>query len=58
MTTGQRTIAATFFEKGLDEERVEATTVNVQQLIEKYCQEEKLYLKFKIFIQTKQRKEN
>ncbi len=38
MTTGQRTIAATFFEKGLDEERVEATTVNASQLIEKYCQ--------------------
>lgn len=38
MTTGQRTIAATFFEKGLDEERVAATTVNAAQLIEKYCQ--------------------
>ena len=37
MTTGQRTIAATFFEKGLDEERVVATTVNVTQLLEKYC---------------------
>jgi len=38
MTTGQRTIAATFFEKGLDEERVVATTVNAAQLLEKYCQ--------------------
>lgn len=38
MTTGQRTIAATFFEKGLDEERVVATTVNATQLLEKYCQ--------------------
>lgn len=37
MTTGQRTIAATFFEKGLDEERVVATTVNATQLLEKYC---------------------
>ena len=37
MITGQRTIAATFFEKGLDEERVEATTVTAVQLIEKYC---------------------
>lgn len=37
MTTGQRTIAATFFEKGLDEERVVATTVSASQLLEKYC---------------------
>lgn len=37
MTTGQRTIAATFFEKGLDEERVEATTVSASYMIEKYC---------------------
>lgn len=37
MTTGQRTIAATFFEKGLDEERVVATTVSAAQLLEKYC---------------------
>ena len=37
MSTGQRTIAATFFEKGLDEERVEATTVAASELIEKYC---------------------
>ena len=37
MATGQRTIASTFFEKGLDEERVEATTVTAAQLIEKYC---------------------
>ncbi len=38
MSTGQRTIAATFFEKGLDEKRVEATTVAASNLIEKYCQ--------------------
>ena len=37
MSTGQRTIAATFFEKGLDEERVEATTVLASEFIEKYC---------------------
>lgn len=37
MTTGQRTIAATYFEKGLDEERVEATTVFGVQLLEKYA---------------------
>ncbi|MFA6016510.1 MAG: phenylalanine--tRNA ligase subunit beta [Patescibacteria group bacterium] len=37
MSTGQRTIAATFFEKGLDEERVEATTVIASQLLQKYC---------------------
>lgn len=37
MSTGQRTIAATFFEKGLDEKRVEATTVAATNLIEKYC---------------------
>lgn len=40
MTTGQRTIAATFFEKGLDEERVVATTVSAAQLLEKYCEAE------------------
>lgn len=38
MTTGQRTIAATFFEKGLDEDRVEATTVFASRMIENYCQ--------------------
>lgn len=38
MTTNQRTLAATYFEKGLDEERVEPTTVLGSQLIEKYCQ--------------------
>lgn len=37
MTTGQKTIAASFFEKGLDEERVMATTVNAAQLLEKYA---------------------
>ena len=38
MTTNQRTLAATYFEKGLDEERVEAATTLGYQLIEKYCQ--------------------
>lgn len=38
MSTGQRTIAATYFEKGLDEERVEATTVLGAELLEKYAQ--------------------
>lgn len=38
MSTGQRTIAATFFEKGLDEERVEATIVSASELIQKYCE--------------------
>jgi phenylalanyl-tRNA synthetase beta chain len=38
MSTGQRTIAATYFEKGLDEERVEATAVYGSQLLEKYAQ--------------------
>lgn len=38
MTTGQRTIAATFFEKGLDEERVEATTVAASKLLSEFCQ--------------------
>ncbi|MBI5123735.1 phenylalanine--tRNA ligase subunit beta [Candidatus Roizmanbacteria bacterium] len=38
MTTGQRTIAATFFEKGLDEERVKPTLVYGVELLEKYAQ--------------------
>ena len=37
MTTGQRTVAATYFEKGLDEERVEPTTVYGVELLEKYA---------------------
>ena len=36
MTTGQRTVAATYFEKGLDEERVEPTTIYGIELLEKY----------------------
>lgn len=36
MTTGVRTLAATYFEKGLDEERVEPTVVYGIDLIEKY----------------------
>lgn len=37
MSTGQRTIAATYFEKGLDEERVEATTVMGVKLLEEHA---------------------
>lgn len=37
MTTGQRSMAATFFEKGLDEERVEPTLVYGVKLLEKYA---------------------
>ncbi len=36
METGVRTMAATYFEKGLDEERVESTVVYGVELIEKY----------------------
>lgn len=38
MTTGIRTVAATFFEKGLDPERVEPTLVYGIELLEKYAQ--------------------
>lgn len=38
METAVRTMAATYFEKGLDEERVEPTIVFGVDLIEKYCQ--------------------
>jgi len=37
MTTGQRTEAATLFEKGLDEERVEPTLVYGGELLEKFA---------------------
>lgn len=37
MLTGQRTIAATYFEKGLDEERVEATLAYGAELIGTYA---------------------
>ncbi len=37
MTTGQRTIAATYFEKGLDPERVEPTLVYGVELLKKYA---------------------
>jgi len=37
MTTGIRTLAATYFEKGLDEERVEATLVLGVELLKKYA---------------------
>lgn len=37
MLTGQRTVAATYFEKGLDEERVEPTAVYGIMLLEKYA---------------------
>jgi len=38
MTTGVRTVAATYFEKGLDEERVEPTLCFGVELLEKYAQ--------------------
>jgi len=38
MLTGIRTIASTYFEKGLDEERVEATTIIASRLIKKNSQ--------------------
>lgn len=38
MMTGQRTVAATYFEKGLDEERVEPTLVYGVKLLQKYAQ--------------------
>jgi len=37
MTTGARTVAATYFEKGLDPERVENTLVYGIDLLKKYC---------------------
>ncbi len=37
MTTGQRSLAATYFEKGLDEERVELTLVYGVQLFKDYA---------------------
>lgn len=37
MLTGQRTIAATYFEKGLDEERVEATLAYGCELLQSYA---------------------
>jgi len=37
MTTGVRTVAATYFEKGLDEERVETTLVLGIKLLEQYA---------------------
>ncbi len=37
MTTGQRTVAATYFEKGLDEERVEPTLVFGVELLKQYA---------------------
>jgi len=36
MTTGQRSVASSYFEKGLDEERVEATLVYGVELLQKY----------------------
>lgn len=38
MTTGVRTVAATYFEKGLDEERVESTIVYGSKLLEKFAE--------------------
>jgi len=37
MTTGQRTVAATYFEKGLDPQRIEPTLAYGVELLEKYC---------------------
>lgn len=37
MITGQRSLAATYFEKGLDEERVEPTLVYGVELLQKYA---------------------
>ena len=37
MQTGQRTVAATYFEKGLDEERIEPTLVYGVELLKKYA---------------------
>ena len=37
MTTGQRTIAATYFEKGLDPERIESTLVYGVELLKEYA---------------------
>jgi len=37
MTTGTRTVAATYFEKGLDPSRVENTLVYGIELLKKYC---------------------
>lgn len=37
MTTGQRTVAATYFEKGLDEERVEPTLMYGLKLLKEYA---------------------
>ncbi|MCS7093180.1 MAG: phenylalanine--tRNA ligase subunit beta [Patescibacteria group bacterium] len=37
MATGVRTLAATYFEKGIDEERVEPTIVYGAELLEKYA---------------------
>jgi len=37
MTTGQRTVAATYFEKGLDEERVETTLTYGVELLKQYA---------------------
>lgn len=38
LLTGQRTVAASYFEKGLDEERVEGTLVYGVELLQKYAQ--------------------
>ncbi len=49
MSTGQRTIAATYFEKGLDEERVEATTVYGAELLGKYAEAKVASIVYDIF---------
>ncbi len=49
MNTGLRTVAATYFEKGLDEERVEPTLVYGVELLEKYAKAKPISQVFDIY---------
>ncbi len=49
MTTAVRTVAATYFEKGLDEERVEPTLVYGVELLEKYAKARPISQVFDIY---------
>ncbi len=49
MTTGVRTVAATYFEKGLDEERVEPTLVYGVELLKKYAKARPISQVFDIY---------
>lgn len=49
MTTGVRTVAATYFEKGLDEERVEPTLVYGVELLEKHAKARPISQVFDIY---------